>query len=605
LTISTVMVSNAQRETSRALVRVEVEQGRTVEALERADANFHRARQAVEDYFTTVSEEVLLDEPGMQPLREKLLKSALKYHEVFLKDRAGDASVSAELAESNRRFGLISLYTERGVDPLPYLRSALERFEALVREHPDRPEYRRQVAQVLSDIGFVLSDKKPDRNEATRVDRAAIAIYEQLLVERPEDETILEGLATTLASLGLRRSEERGGSAEAGRHLQRARDLLTRLVSKQPDSLRPRVKLAELHISMYNSLVGNQRRQDEALESSRNALAVYNDLLKRAPRSPRFMSQVGVIHDSRGVIYARKGKLADAIIEEQQARKTLGDVVRTNPENARYLAYLASGCMRLGQYLTQAGSSAEALDPLREACDAFDRFLKNRPDDMAFQAQYLGALSSLGSSLGRLGRFDESIAVLERAVEIGKKLCQKDPSNIFLRGDLMACTFNLAASLTRSGARHREAVAAYEESRSIGKEVFGSEDWSHEGSNSAARHFLMAYSLREIGREKDAERALETARATMGDDSESFSELASYDARGAQRLAATGGGPRAIEALEHRALRALARAVDLGFKDFRSVKRFGEAFQLGDRPEFRLILLDAAVPNDPFARSDR
>jgi hypothetical protein len=148
-------------------------------------------------------------------------------------------------------------------------------------------------------------------------------------------------------------------------------------------------------------------------------------------------------------------------------------------------------------------------------------------------------------------------------------------------------------------------VRAYEESLSISKELFGGEGWSHEGSNSATSYFLMAYSLREIGREKDALEAIEKSSATMGNDAELFSELASYQARGAQRLAANGGDPRAVEDLEHRALGALARAVELGFHDFRYVKQFGETFQLGDRQEFRLILLDAAVPNDPFARSVR
>ena len=177
LAVSNVLVSKAQRETSRALVRVEEEQGRTVEALQRADANFRRARQAVEDYFTTVSEEVLLDEPGMQGLREKLLRSALQYHEVFLKERGGDPSVESELAESHRRYAIIGKYTGRREDPLPHLRIARERFEKLARQYPDRPEYRRQVARTLSDIGMALTDSKPDRQEAIRADRDAIAIY--------------------------------------------------------------------------------------------------------------------------------------------------------------------------------------------------------------------------------------------------------------------------------------------------------------------------------------------------------------------------------------------------------------------------------------------
>ena len=45
--------------------------------------NYEHARKAVDDYFVLVSEETLLNEPGMQPLRKRLLESALDYHQRF------------------------------------------------------------------------------------------------------------------------------------------------------------------------------------------------------------------------------------------------------------------------------------------------------------------------------------------------------------------------------------------------------------------------------------------------------------------------------------------------------------------------------------------
>ena len=128
LTVSNVLVRNAQRETAQALLRVEEEQGRTVKALQRADANFRRARQAVEDYFTTVSEDILLDEPGMQPLRKKLLGTALEYHQVFLKEHANDQGIEAELAVSHRRYGNIAYLTDRNDEAFAHFQSALEGF---------------------------------------------------------------------------------------------------------------------------------------------------------------------------------------------------------------------------------------------------------------------------------------------------------------------------------------------------------------------------------------------------------------------------------------------------------------------------------------------
>src|SRR5262249_41516200 len=48
---------------------------------QRADANLQKARAAVDDYLTTVSESTLLNSslPGLEPLRKELLQTALRY----------------------------------------------------------------------------------------------------------------------------------------------------------------------------------------------------------------------------------------------------------------------------------------------------------------------------------------------------------------------------------------------------------------------------------------------------------------------------------------------------------------------------------------------
>ena len=51
---------------------------------ERAEANFAKARAAVDEYFTRVSEDQLMTAPGLQPLRRELLRSALEFYEQFV-----------------------------------------------------------------------------------------------------------------------------------------------------------------------------------------------------------------------------------------------------------------------------------------------------------------------------------------------------------------------------------------------------------------------------------------------------------------------------------------------------------------------------------------
>ena len=138
---------------------------------------------------------------------------------------------------SHRRYAIINLYTGKHEDPLPHLRIAHERFEGLARQHPDQPEYRKQVARTLADIGAALSDRTTDRDEAVGAERTAIAMFEQLLREQPADEAVVDDLARTLVSLGVRSSEEHGRGEEAAEHMKRARDLMQGLIAKHPESL--------------------------------------------------------------------------------------------------------------------------------------------------------------------------------------------------------------------------------------------------------------------------------------------------------------------------------------------------------------------------------
>ena len=105
LTAGTVLLSQANARTER--------QRKLTEAnYQRSEQNFRKAREAVDEYFTKVSESKLLNVPGLQPLRKELLESARKYYEDFLGERGDDKSVRADAAMAWLRIG--SLNTEVG-----------------------------------------------------------------------------------------------------------------------------------------------------------------------------------------------------------------------------------------------------------------------------------------------------------------------------------------------------------------------------------------------------------------------------------------------------------------------------------------------------------
>src|SRR5581483_9251252 len=95
--------------------------------------------QAVDEFFTHVSESTLLDVPGLQPLRKELLETALKYHRAFLERRSPDPELRAELAASYFRVAQIYNVLDQNDDAVGAMQAGLELAEKLVREYPDRP----------------------------------------------------------------------------------------------------------------------------------------------------------------------------------------------------------------------------------------------------------------------------------------------------------------------------------------------------------------------------------------------------------------------------------------------------------------------------------
>src|SRR5262249_28454658 len=74
LSIGTVLLTRANRRIQEERNEAQLQRDEAQRQRRLAQENFREARQAVDTYLTQVSEEDLLDQPGLEPLREKLLR---------------------------------------------------------------------------------------------------------------------------------------------------------------------------------------------------------------------------------------------------------------------------------------------------------------------------------------------------------------------------------------------------------------------------------------------------------------------------------------------------------------------------------------------------
>ena len=125
-----------------------------------AEKRFQLNREAVDRYFTEVSKGDLLDEPGLQPLREKLLKLAKDYYARFVEERRNDPAVRADLARSLGRLARISADLKDPREAIGLHLQALPIFQELAAAQSDDPAPQADIAATWYELSKLYRQTK-------------------------------------------------------------------------------------------------------------------------------------------------------------------------------------------------------------------------------------------------------------------------------------------------------------------------------------------------------------------------------------------------------------------------------------------------------------
>ena len=157
---------------------------------DRAEENFREARDAVDQFYTRVSEEQLLKAEGLQPLRADLLKQALEYYKRFLSQRGDDPAFALDSAIVQGNVG--GILSEVG-DPEEALHAAHIATTSLERLHAKAP----QDVRIISHLSESFGNEAVNLHHLGRLDEA-IAAHDrslqlfELLPEGSPERTIAE-----------------------------------------------------------------------------------------------------------------------------------------------------------------------------------------------------------------------------------------------------------------------------------------------------------------------------------------------------------------------------------------------------------------------------
>ena len=426
--------------TSIGFVRAE-RQRRVAEAAQRlAQENFDQARAAVGDLLA-VSDDDLYDLPGMQPLREKLMRAAINRYKPFLDRPSVDPAPRAELARLYVKYGFTAYHNgaDSGAVVVPAFESAFAIQQQLVREYPenralrsdlgwtdicyawcvDDDKYQQTLARAIA-IFEALVDEAPG-DPLARADLAwalfdstwagindasarGLAIREQLVKEFPQSAEFRQGLADSLQRHASLLQDDHDAALAM---LSRATDLRTALVadmeqhvpaiwlpSRPRDSeallLRPSLVWSKRNVAYGCTAAAYQRGQlkqwPEALALSDRAVDIYRQLVEQNPSIGQFIREFLDASDYGATAMEAVGDTSAAQARRLEAIDFLrARLPADDSERAAWLAVITHRLLVSGNFIE--------AEPLARECLAIDE--KRLPDNW----RTFNAKSMLGGSL--------------------------------------------------------------------------------------------------------------------------------------------------------------------------------------------------------------
>jgi serine/threonine-protein kinase len=421
-----------------------------------AQENFEITRAAAHKFLVGVNEEHLLDEPGMQGLRQQLLMEALDYYQKFLQKRPGDPVVRREQAEANRQLGEVYAQVGRMAEARSLLERSVSEFNVLEGRAPPDPEVRRGLARsYLALAEFQVQSGKPE--EGREHAGVAIGLLEQLRAESPEDTAILRLLgrshdarATAEVHLGLLEAaiEDNAEAVKLLEYALRRRDervpVRGRDIHSGDDSAWAVLAGAE---EMENSILLSRAwineglllklagRKAAAARSLHWATGISRGLQSNNPRLGRLRNGLALALLHAGHAEVELGRPARGVPALREALGMSRRLLRDDPLVPEYGTTYVQAAGYLGEGLFLSGQTAPAHAWLREAVAVADELQKGESKNRALRTHRAWALGVLGRLEGERGEVDSGLRHCEQAREEQERVLAQAPGDRSLRSD--------------------------------------------------------------------------------------------------------------------------------------------------------------------------
>jgi serine/threonine-protein kinase len=476
-------------------------------AREMADSQTALAMEAVRDYYTGVSEDVLLKQSALTELRTKLLRrpqqfylqlkaslesgqreepvtlarlaaadfnlgkltadigsredaiaahlQALEIRQALLNDYPGVADFRSALAESHHHLGTLYYAVGRASDAESAWQEAARLLKALADDHPDVIRYRADLTKSQNNLGIAYhASGHMDRAESAWTE--ARDVLRGLAAAHPDSDEYQGTLGKTQINLGtLYGATGRPALAEAA--YGDAVAILSSLAHAHPDVADYRVDRAMAQNNLAY-LDYSARRFDRAESGLRAALADRETFVRDSPTVLKYQRDLASTQNTLGVLYnaTKRPELAEKAWTDAMA--TLRALARAQPNVANFQHVLALTLMNLGVLNDATGRRGPSEAYHEEAIEILSALARQYPAVILYQSHLVTAQNNLGDLYRHISLFDQAEAVTRTALVAAESLSRNHPELSESVRCLAMSLGNLGLSLAEN--RPREAAEA-------------------------------------------------------------------------------------------------------------------------------------------------
>jgi serine/threonine protein kinase/tetratricopeptide (TPR) repeat protein len=322
-----------------------------------------QAHRAVNDYFSLISEdEALRYEPALQPLRRKLLESALAYYEEFVREEHSSPQLRAEMAATCSRIALLTFELGTGEDMFVWLEKSNAIIQELLDEQHDVSKYPSLTAGQRWLVG-ASSMWVSDREKAYRV----LEKWEQIGQELVNRYPAISGFQNDLAASYLALSKLYKGTdiAKALEYAKKSRHIWETLSHDHPRV--PEYRAALASSICFTAILRVYAQQPGALKEKESSEKIYRDLVGEFPDVPGYREGLAQLQEDLGFVREHYGDYENAEAAYRDMIHSYEKLQSKYPTSIQFQLGILRGRMWLGELLWNNDAQAAAMEQFQQA----------------------------------------------------------------------------------------------------------------------------------------------------------------------------------------------------------------------------------------------